>query len=108
SSPLGFHANVAIVLEHLLRNMTRDVHDGLVARATLRQFRDERMPVVMPAPLHAGLGTDIRPHCLERGDVAGWVSGLRGSEREDIPFRLDGPKLVCVPRDIVGEYRKQL
>ena len=33
--PLGLHANVAVVAEHLLRDVPGDVHDGLVARTAL-------------------------------------------------------------------------
>lgn len=50
-----FHANVAVVLEHLFRDMAGDVHDGLIASAALGQLGDEGVPVVVPPSLYAGL-----------------------------------------------------
>ena len=35
---LGFHSNVAIVFEHLLRDLARDVHNRLVACSAFRQL----------------------------------------------------------------------
>jgi hypothetical protein len=36
---LRLHADVAVVLEHLLGNVSGDVHDGLIASAAFRKVR---------------------------------------------------------------------
>jgi hypothetical protein len=37
---LRFHANVAVMLEHLLGNVPSDIHDGLIASAAFRKVGD--------------------------------------------------------------------
>nr|WP_243648030.1 hypothetical protein [Acidipila rosea] len=64
------------MLQHLLRDVASDVHDRLVACAALGKLGDERVPVVMPAPLHARIRADIAPDGLERRDVARRVGRL--------------------------------
>jgi hypothetical protein len=61
SSAVRFYANVAEVFEHLLRDVSGDIHNGLVTRTAFRQLRDERVPVVVPATGHAGIFADIAP-----------------------------------------------
>jgi hypothetical protein len=45
------------MLQHLLRDVTGNVHDRLIARAALGKLSDEGAPVVMPLPISG---------CLER------------------------------------------
>ena len=40
SMALRFHANVAVMLEHLLGNVPSDIHDGLIASAAFRKVGD--------------------------------------------------------------------
>jgi len=43
---LGLGADMRVPRQYLPRDMARDFHDGLIARAILGQFGDPRMPVV--------------------------------------------------------------
>jgi hypothetical protein len=47
---LCFHSNMAVVAEHALRDMARDVHDGLVSSSAFREICDKGVPVVVPPP----------------------------------------------------------
>src|ERR1035441_1914335 len=42
-APLRFHPHVGVSREHGARNVPGDAHDHLVARARLREFRDQRV-----------------------------------------------------------------
>ena len=68
SSPFRFHADVAVVLQHLFRDVPGDVHDRLIAGAALGEFGDEGVPVVVPAALHSCFLFDVFPASLQRGD----------------------------------------
>jgi hypothetical protein len=50
---LRFVSDVAEARKHLARNVTGNRHDRLVARAAFRQLGDQRVPIVMPPPLHS-------------------------------------------------------
>ena len=65
SRPFGFHADVTIVLQHLLGHVTGDVHDGLIPGAVLGQLRDESVPVVVPAPADFSVDTQVPPGGLQ-------------------------------------------
>ena len=41
SLALGLHSNMAVMLEHLARDVAGDVHDRLIARAAFGEFSDE-------------------------------------------------------------------
>ena len=43
---------MGVVLQHLLRDVSGNVPDGCVTRATLRKVGNQRVPVVMPPPFH--------------------------------------------------------
>jgi hypothetical protein len=94
--------------EHLLRDMAGNVHDRLVARAALRQFGNERVPVVVPAAFHLGFFAHHRPGRLECRDVLRGISRLRLPERKDIPLRLNRPELLLVPLDVIGEHSEEV
>ena len=47
--PLRLHANVAVMPEHLLRDVSGDVHDGL------------GVPVIVPAALNPGFFAQVAP-----------------------------------------------
>ncbi|MGB7353751.1 MAG: hypothetical protein WBD06_08610 [Acidobacteriaceae bacterium] len=87
--------------------MAGNVHDGLVARAALRQFGDERVPVVMPAPGDASVLSYFAPGRFQGRDVAGRIGGLRFAKRKDIPFRSGLPELVFVPLDVIAQHGKE-
>ena len=99
---LRLHADVAIVLEHLLGDVPGDVHDGLVARATFRKVGNQRMPVVVPAAFHLGLLAHVVPCRLEGGDGARGVARTRFPEGKDVPLGASLSEFLLVPRGIVG------
>jgi hypothetical protein len=47
--PLRFHPDVGVVLQHLLRDVPGDPHDGLIARFRLGKFRDGLVPQIVEA-----------------------------------------------------------
>ena len=98
---------MAVVLEHLLRDVTGNIHDRLIARATLCQLRDERVPVIVKASGHLGIFADIGPSRLQGGDAASWVAGAGLPEGKDIPLRLNLAKSVCVPCDVLCQCWEQ-
>ena len=100
SPPLGLHTNVAVVLEHLFRDMPGDVHDRLVPGAALRQLGNEGVPVVVKTSRHRGVIAHIAPRRFQCCYVARGIGRLRFSEREDIPLRPDLSELLLVPFDI--------
>jgi len=55
---LCFHSNMTVVAERALRDMARNIHDRLIARAAFRKIRDERVPLVVISLLPK-LHTDI-------------------------------------------------
>ena len=97
------HEDVAIVLEHLLGNMSGDVHDGLIASAAFRKVGDERVPVVVPTAFHLGVGAHIVPCRLEGGNGARGVTWTRLSEGKDIPLGAGLSELLPVPNGILGK-----
>ncbi len=103
STALRFHADVAVVLEHLLGNVSGDVHDGLIARAAFRKIGDERVPVIVPAAFHLGVRAHIVPCRLEGGDRARRVTRTRLSEGKDIPLGAGLSELLPVPHGVVGK-----
>jgi hypothetical protein len=100
---LRFHADVAVVLEHLLGNVPSDVHDGLIACAAFGEVGNQRVPVVVPTALHLGIGAHIVPCRLEGGDRARRVTWTRLSEGKDIPLGSGLSELLPVPCGIVGK-----
>lgn len=56
---------MAVLLQHLLGDMSSDVLDRLTSGAALGEFGNQRVPVVVPASLRAGIGADLGPDCFE-------------------------------------------
>ena len=103
SVALRLHADVAVVLEHLLGNVSGDVHDGLIACAAFSEVGNERVPVVVPTAFHLGIGTHVVPCRLERSNGARGVTRTRLSEGKDIPIDAGFSKLLPVPNGILGK-----
>jgi hypothetical protein len=74
--PIGLHANVAIVFEPLLRDMARDVHNGLFACSAFRQLGCQGMAVIVPSALHAGLFAEAALRDFQLRHVARWFGSL--------------------------------
>jgi hypothetical protein len=98
---------MAVVFEHLLRDVSGDIHNGLVTRTTFRQLRNERVPVVVPATGHLGIFADIAPGRLQRRDGTCGIAGPRFSEREDVPLRSNLVKSVRVLCNVLRQRREQ-
>jgi hypothetical protein len=49
------------VLEHLLGNVSGDVHDGLIASSAFRKVGNERVSVVVPTAFHLGVFPNAVP-----------------------------------------------
>jgi hypothetical protein len=94
---------VAVVLEHLLGNVSGDVHDGLIARAAFRKVGNERVPVVVPTAFNLGIRAHVIPRRLEGGDRAGRVTWTRFPERKDVPLGARLSELLLIPVGILGE-----
>src|SRR5437899_11749549 len=60
-APLRFHADVGVMLQHLLGDVPRNVPDGFVTSATLGKISDERVPVVMPTTGYTGFHPNVVP-----------------------------------------------
>ena len=56
---LRFHANVAVVFEHLFGDVSGDVHNGLIASTAFRKVGNESVPVVVPTAFHFGIFPNI-------------------------------------------------
>jgi hypothetical protein len=69
---------MTVVAEHALRDVTRDVHYGLVTCSAFRKIGDECVPVVVPPSRNLGVLADISPGRLEGSNgprrIAGWLS----------------------------------
>ena len=70
---LGIHTDVTVPAEHLPAHVAGDLHDRLVAGAALCQFRDQRVPVIVPASFDASLVPNNIPGGLQRGGGCGGV-----------------------------------
>jgi hypothetical protein len=55
---------VGVAGEHGARHVPGDAHDHLVAGARLGEFRDERMPVIVPPPNDLRLIANFGPRRL--------------------------------------------
>src|SRR5262252_7236508 len=73
SAALRLGPDMAVAFHHLLGDVPRDRHDGLVACLPLGQLRDCGVPQVVEAALEAGLLESIAP----RGTPSfGWPCGI--------------------------------
>jgi hypothetical protein len=52
-APLRFHPHVGVARKHGAGDVPGDAHDHLVARARFRQFRNQRVTVIVPSSLFA-------------------------------------------------------
>lgn len=91
---------MTVVAEHALRNVARDVHDGLIASSAFRKIRDKGVPVVVPPSRHLGFFADILPGRLEGSDGSRRIAWGRPSKREDIPLRASLAELLSVPDSV--------
>lgn len=82
-SALGFHADVAIVPEHLLRDMAGNLHNGFIPCTAFGKLGDESVPVVVEAPRHPSLLAEVVPGRLERRDRLRGIARRGLSERKD-------------------------
>jgi hypothetical protein len=58
---LRLHADMRIVLQHLLRNVARYITDRFVAGAALSEISDEGVPIIVPASLNVCLLSSVAP-----------------------------------------------
>ena len=78
---------MAVVLEHVARDVSRDVHDGLLTSAALCKIGDERMSVIVPAARHLGVPPHRIPSSLERCHGSRGVARSGFAKGEEIPLR---------------------
>ena len=107
TAPNSLHADMAIVLEHLPRHMTGNVHDGLVAGPALGEFRDQCMPRIVEPAGHACAFLRVFPCGLNRRDRARWVQVVRSTEWEEIPIWFDLPEAKRIPMGMVLQGFKE-
>ena len=92
---------MAVVREHLLRDVAGNVHDGLVYCAALCQFRNQRVPVVVPSASDAGFFTEVRPRGLQGGH---WPSGITWAwtaKRKDLPLGTNLSETLSIPNHVL-------
>ena len=82
------------VAEHALRDVARDVHDGLIASAAFRKIRDERVSVVVPPSSH--LRVFALPDRLESSNGPRRITRAGPAKGKDIPLRTSLAKLLSV------------
>jgi hypothetical protein len=83
-------------------------YKSLVANPETGEFRDEGVPVVVPATFYLRLGAHCLPGSLERGHVTGWVGWRRLTPREDIPVVRRRSEPLQVPDAMVDESLVEL
>jgi hypothetical protein len=66
SVPFCLHSNVTIVLEHLLRDVSRDIHNGLVANCTLCEFGNQSVLGITKPALYVSPFLNVFPSRLQR------------------------------------------
>lgn len=84
---LGLHSDVTAMLEHLLRHVSGNVHDGLVADSTLGELRDQCAANHAAALSHGPVPYRISRLSLrllpDESDQVAWIS-----KRKQVPVRL--------------------
>ena len=80
-----------------------DRHDGFVAGAIFRQFRDESVPVIVPPALNFCVPADGLPGCLEQGNVPRRVRGPGLTPGKDVPLVSDLAEPLEVPCTVIDE-----
>jgi hypothetical protein len=81
-----FHTNVAVVLEHIARDVAGDIHNRLLTSSALRKIGDESVTVIVPTTRHLGVPPHSVPSRLERCHRSRGVAGPRLTEGEEIPL----------------------
>ena len=76
---------MAVVPQHLTRDMSGDVHDRFIAGSAFCQLSDERVASIVQPTLHARALTDVGPGGLEGREGSRWVKLVQLSKREEIP-----------------------
>jgi len=77
---------VAVVLEHVPRDVSGDIHDRLLSSAALRKISDERMTVIVPAARHLGVPSHRIPCRLEGCDGTRRIAWSGLAKGEEIPL----------------------
>ena len=89
--------NVRVARQHGARDVPGDAHDHLVARSGLREFRDQRVAVIVPPARYSSLLPDPGPGSLERSDGTCRVIGKGLPKSEDVPLGPTLPEPAGVP-----------
>ena len=92
-----FHPDVAVVTKHLAVDVTGNLHDGLVAGAAFGKFRNEGVPVIVPAACHLRILARGLPRRLERGNVPRGIGRHRPAPGEDVPLLPDFTESLAIP-----------
>jgi len=85
---LRLHPNMRVAGAHGARNVPCNAHNHLVARTRLREFRYQRVTVIVPPPNDLRFVAHLRPHRPQRRDGAGRTIRLALACGEDVPLRL--------------------
>src|ERR1035437_201947 len=62
---LRFHADMGVVLQHLLRDVSGNVPDGFVTRAAFGTVGNQGVPVIVPPPRHLRSCVHLVPRTLK-------------------------------------------
>ena len=89
--------------KHLAIDMPGDRHDGFVAGAIFRQFRDESVPVIVPPAFHFCIGAGGLPSSFERRNVPRRVRGPGLTPGKDVPLVPGLAELLAIPCAMVDE-----
>ena len=83
--------------KHLAVDVSGNLHDGLVAGAAFGKFRNEGVPVVVPAARHLRILARGLPRRLERGNVPRGIGRHRPAPGEDVPLLPDFTESLAIP-----------
>lgn len=89
--------------KHLAIDVSGDLHDRLVAGPAFGKFRDEGVPVVVPASPYLCVLAHGLPRRLERGNVPCGIGRHRPAPREDVPLLPDLTESLAVPGAVFDE-----
>jgi hypothetical protein len=105
--PLRLHPDMAVVTEHPFRDMTGNVHDGLVAGTAFRQVRNERVAIVVPPAGDHCFLPDILPGRLEGGDGSRRIAGAGLPKGEQIPLWASFSEFLSIPSRVFPQDGEQ-
>lgn len=104
---LRFRANMRVPREHLPRDVTRNLHDRLVAGAILGEFGDQRVPIVLPATGDARFPADVVPGGLQRADGLPRVFREATAARKIRTSPGSRRRILRVPTQMIDHRRQQ-